>query len=328
MKTFKQHTTAQSGLLGMCLLFAATAWSAQDIYLRAEKFTKELPGGLTVEMWGFAQDSAPGALDATVTNSPGPVITVAPTETTLIIHLTNNLPEPVSIVIPGQPATLGDVQPATGRIRSFTKEASANGGTQDYTWPNLQPGTYLYHSGSHPALQVQMGLYGAVKKDAAAGEAYAGVPYAAEVTLLLSEIDVDVHEAVRTNGFGPGLTISSLIHSIPEFFLVNGQPYTPAQTPLPAGSVGQTNLVRLLNACADDRVPVLNNYYLSVIAEDGQKYAYPKALSAVYLPALKTRDALLIPDAAGTVMLYDRRLGLVNGTAPDGGIYQKLAVTP
>jgi hypothetical protein len=38
-----------------------------------------------------------------------------------------------------------------------------------YTWNNLQPGTYRYHSGSHVQVQVQMGLYGGVVKDAAAG---------------------------------------------------------------------------------------------------------------------------------------------------------------
>ena len=37
------------------------------------------------------------------------------------------------------------------------------------------PGTYLYQSGSHPAVQVQMGLYGGVTSDAAAGEVYSGV---------------------------------------------------------------------------------------------------------------------------------------------------------
>lgn len=333
MKPFIPNSVARSGVLGACLFLAATAWGVQDVYLRAEKFTKSLPGGVSVEMWGFAlTDSTfvPGKATA-----PGPAITVAPNETTLIIHLKNNLPEPVSIVIPGQVAPLGDVQTnLNGRIRSFTKEAAANGGTQVYTWSNLQPGTYLYHSGSHPALQVQMGLYGALKKDAAAGQAYTGVAYAADVTLLLSEIDVDVHNAVAAGKFRPQTdpnnpdptVISSMIQSVPEYFLVNGEPYTADQLPLPAGKVSQTTLVRLLNASANDHVPVLNGYYLTVVAEDGQKYAYPKELSAVQLPALKTRDALFVPDQAGTVMLYDRGLGLVNGTAPDGGMYQKLTV--
>lgn len=316
--------------MGACLSFTATAWSA-DVYLRAEKFTKTLPAGsvpASVEMWGFALRNADGTTYGPAT-SPGPVITVPDTDPVLNIHLINTLPEPVSIVIPGQQATLGDVQTLpNGRIRSFTKEAAPGGPEVVYVWPNVQPGTYLYHSGSHPALQVQMGLYGAVKKDAATGQAYAGVPYSAEVTLLLSEIDVDVHEAVRNNQYGPGLTISSMIDSIPEYFLVNGEPYTAAQTPIPAGQAGQTTLLRLVNACGDDRVPVLNNYLVKVIAEDGQKYTYPKDLSAVLLPALKTRDALLVPDQAGTVMFYDRRLGLANHTAPDGGMYQQLTVGP
>jgi FtsP/CotA-like multicopper oxidase with cupredoxin domain len=342
MKQFTKHNGIAC-TIGVCLLAAASAWGAQkDVYLLADKFPKTLPGGVTVEMWGFAE-TAPDFTGGTL-SSPGPVITVLPTETPLIIHLKNNLPEPVSIVIPGQNGFVLDAPHSTftdaqGRIRakSFVKEAAVGGGTQVYTWNNLQPGTYLYYSGSHPALQVQMGLYGAVKKDFAAGQAYDGAPlYTTDVTLLLSQIDVHVHNAVATGNFHPQAdpnnpvptVISSMIDSVPEYFLVNGEPYIDPGSVLSAGAVGQTTLVRLLNACADDRIPVLNNYRLNVIAEDGQKYAYPQDLSAVFLPALKTKDALLVPNQAGTFMLYDRRLGLVNGTIPNGGIYQKLTVTP
>ena len=44
---------------------------------------------------------------------------------------------------------------------------AANGGI--YSWTNMKPGTYLYQSGTHPQVQVQMGLYGGVKKDFATG---------------------------------------------------------------------------------------------------------------------------------------------------------------
>ena len=33
-------------------------------------------------------------------------------------------------------------------------------GTGVYTWTSLKAGTYLYQSGTHPGVQVQMGLYG------------------------------------------------------------------------------------------------------------------------------------------------------------------------
>ena len=84
-----------------------------------------------------------------------------------------------------------------GRIRSMTYE-TAPGNTEpvEYSWPNIKPGTYLYHSGTHIQCHVQMGLYGAVTQDAAAGEAYPGEPYDKEVVLLFSEIDPVFHQTV------------------------------------------------------------------------------------------------------------------------------------
>ncbi len=70
----------------------------------------------------------------------------------------------------------------------MTHEAAENGGLATYNFV-AAPGTYLYQSGSHPAKQVQMGLYGGVTNDAAVGQAYAGVPYNNEISLLYSEID-------------------------------------------------------------------------------------------------------------------------------------------
>ena len=46
-------------------------------------------------------------------------------------------------------------------MRSFDAETAA-GGSGSYTWTGVKEGTYLYHSGTHPQVQVQMGLYGAL----------------------------------------------------------------------------------------------------------------------------------------------------------------------
>ena len=92
-----------------------------------------------------------------------------PDDSTLTIHLQNMLPEATAVMIPGQtksmaPQTMTDTQSRT-RIRAFDAEAATGGGTQDYTWNNLRPGTYMYQSASHVQLQVQMGLYGAMVHD-------------------------------------------------------------------------------------------------------------------------------------------------------------------
>jgi FtsP/CotA-like multicopper oxidase with cupredoxin domain len=321
---------------GSALVVALQAQAAHTVYLSAESFTKTLPGGKQVLMWGYkAQDSTFGAVG--VATSPGPAIVVPPGETQLQIVLSNNLAGPTSLVIPGQNGFVRDpLDPAQqhstftdaqGRVRarSFVKEA-APGAVVTYTWNNVTPGTYLYHSGSHAALQVQMGLFGAVTKNSSATEVYPGKAVGGQVTLLLSEIDTKVHDAVQSSQYGPGLAMSSTIKSVPDYFLINGDAYPDAAVPL-AVAQGQTVLVRLLNAGNNERVPTLNGQYLTLIAEDGRLYPGARQQFAPLLPALKTMDALwTAPSAAGQVVVYDRRLGLVNALTPDGGMIKKIRV--
>lgn len=321
---FQSHPVRSLQALALGLAICS-AHGAQTFNLHADKLTKSLPGGVSVEMWGFGLESA-------AATSPGPTLTVNPGESEITIFLTNNLSVPISLIIPGQNGFVRDGSHSTftdtqNRVRgsSFAKETQP-GQTGEYKWTNVKPGTFLYHSASHAALQVQMGLYGALKQDASPGEAYAAVSYANDVILLLSEIDLDVHEAVRTNTYGT--SIKSMIHSVPEYFLVNGEPFTAAQAPLPGGINGETTLFRFLNACFDTRHPVLNGQYLKVVAEDGQPYAHPRDQIAINLPALKTIDALWVAEASGNLVVYDRRLNLANRSQPDGGLYQRMTVAP
>ena len=148
--------------------------AAATVNLVAAPVTKgvTLPNGTTVlvPMWGYALDTGTANTSCTLepgetVTVPGPRITVPPGDTTLTINLMNCLPEATSLVIPGQPFTASPVRTGN-RVRSMTPEATANGGTASYTFTGLKPGTFLYQSGSHPAVQVQMGLYGAMTQDA------------------------------------------------------------------------------------------------------------------------------------------------------------------
>jgi FtsP/CotA-like multicopper oxidase with cupredoxin domain len=170
---FKKLLLALSLVLGL-----AGTTSAAEFWLKAEAFSKTMPGGVVVTMWGFSQ-----CTDATYTtcgapSSPGPTLVVPDNDPSLTINLRNNLTglytEPVSMMIPGQaPATMVPVRNADGRVRSFTNEAAV-GTTAQYIWPVFRPGTFLYQSATHPGLQIPMGLSGVVKKDAAPGAVYTG----------------------------------------------------------------------------------------------------------------------------------------------------------
>src|SRR5208337_3924091 len=95
--------------------------------------------------------------------------------------------------------------PQGPRVQSFATEV-ATGATTPLTWSILKPGTYLLESGTHPSIQGPMGLYGILVVTAAptssagvetaAGTAYPGVSYDAEIPMLLSEIDPVQNRAV------------------------------------------------------------------------------------------------------------------------------------
>ncbi len=160
---------------------------------------------------------------------------------------------------PGTPCTTdasGQQPPVQGpRVQSMATEVTA-GATTALTWAGLKPGTYLLESGTHPSIQVPMGLIGMVVVTTApsgttAGTAYPvvgtapAVTYNAEVPLEFSEIDPvqnnAVSTAVNTAGFsetmvwngqlnGCGNPTSASYHQCyppavnytPFYYLING----------------------------------------------------------------------------------------------------------
>ncbi|WP_027368201.1 multicopper oxidase domain-containing protein [Desulfocurvibacter africanus] len=314
-------------LLASALLVALAAGQALaiDVTLYAGAYTKTMPDGRQVAMWGYGL--APGQY-----SSPGPVIEVPPDQTQLRIRLVNRLPEPTSIVIPGLRATgmtpimadvYGDGKP---RAISFERMAYPNKAYL-YTFNNVRPGTYLYMSGTHSAVQVQMGLYGAAKKNAAAGQAYAGVAYDSELVLLFSEIDPEMHDAVANGTYGTS-AVPSTIGYAPRYFLINGEPYTSDSQPPLIGYAGGKALLRLLNAGYDMQAPSLLGGYVSVVGMDANLLPHAQKCFTLELAPLKTLDALLdLPAEGGRLTLLDRRLHLVNNTMPGlGGFFTHLSV--
>jgi FtsP/CotA-like multicopper oxidase with cupredoxin domain len=286
------------------------------------------PGSTTpISMWGFVE-----ATTCPTTPDPwnmGPTLEVPAGDGTLTINLLNCLAEPVSIVIPGQgfPAVTGGIPAGTltdgqgrERLTSFIAQAADSGGNVTYTWTNLKPGTFLYLSGSHPAKQVQMGLYGALKVYAADGEAYPGISPDNEVLLLYSEIDPKLHD--------PEPSVAQPLNYKPEYFLINGAPWPSAQPILtgPAITAGQEVLIRFLNAGLKTHVPTLLGDRISVIAEDGNLYPYPKDQYSMLLAAGKTMDALWNPTTVQTYPVYDASNHLTNAGVTGGGMLVHLVV--
>jgi VCBS repeat-containing protein len=299
--------------MALLALIAAPA-SAHDVYLVAKEFTNA--AGVT--MWGFAEDPdgfGVGAAEGAAT-SPGPVIRVLAGDTTLNIHVRNDLVgDDVSLFIPGQSKTLAPVFVVDGqgreRVQSFDAVTAAGGGINTYTWTDVKPGSYIYQSGSDIRTQVPMGLYGALIVES-------GVAYDNEAILFFSEVDPAVNNAIPPAQAGPDYK--------PQYFMVNGASF-PAAAPIWTGDAleGQTVLLRFFNIGLDDAMPMVNGMLMNVIAEDGNPLpaaGMPDAPGqySVLLPAGKTIDAVVTGMPGGRHAIFDRSLRLDNGAGvPDDG---------
>jgi FtsP/CotA-like multicopper oxidase with cupredoxin domain len=347
---------ASAALLIAGALGAAPA-QAVEYWLQAGATT--LAG---VPMWGYALcgsgSTQPPSCAGTI-SVPGPALVVPPGQA-LIVHLTNTLAQPTSLVIAGQikqeallpvwfepgtpTTTYSGSRPAgntSARVRSFDKEAAAGGGSATYTWAAIKPGTYLYSSGTHPQVQVQMGLYGALTKDAGVGQvAYnqdaTNVVYNSQATLVYSEVDPALHAAVAAGTYG-GSGPHSTLEYRPTYFLINGKPYPdPSLAPFITVAPGQALLLRLLNAGLKTHVPTLNGQYWRVVAEDGNPVpwlANPRQQYTAFLPAGKTVDVLVRPANPSTAdplryAIFDSRHFDATNGAPGGGMLAKFDVAP
>ncbi len=268
------HRLGQA-LIALVLLGTGAAWAVVDgitgptfnLTAKADYITTGDGGSWLA--WGYASDDAgpfPGVMQY-----PGPTLIVNQGDS-VTIHLRNTLPMPVSIVFPGQ----SGVGASGGSPGLLTREAPADNGasTVTYTFTAAQPGTYLYHSGSRPDLQVEMGLVGAlivrpagfdpVTRRTAYG--HAGSAYDHEYLFLLTEMDAQVHEQVALNlllGLPPETGVDT-VGFFPEYWFINGRtapdtlaaaavPWMATQpyNALPRMHPGERMLMRVIGAGRD-----------------------------------------------------------------------------
>ena len=297
------------------LAIAATPSFAQStvtVDLVALEATATMPDSNVIPMWGFFADTGQ-ACTAVPAWEVGVTLTASPADT-LTVNVRNCLSVPVSVFIPGQrkatnPVTFNDGQ-GRQRVRSFDAETAA-GGSGSYTWTGVKEGSYLYHSGTHPQVQVQMGLYGALT--------VGNYGIMDEATLIYSEIDAGLHAAVDDGSYGTPPGPTSTFDYLPSYFLINGKAH-PDTTDISVGT-GSEVLLRFINAGLEVHVPTLEGgLYMDLIAEDGNLYPFDQTQYGVELPAGKTIDAVLTVGADGRYAVYDRALNLTNGLDTGGGM--------
>ncbi len=119
------------------------------------------PDGGNLMFWGFA-DITPGG--RSTVQYPGPTLIINQGDT-VTITLANELNEPVSMMFPGM-TMLSSTAPVfskgqPGKITSLVPEAAPRE-TQTYRFKAEKPGTFYYQSASNQAIQLRMGLFGAI----------------------------------------------------------------------------------------------------------------------------------------------------------------------
>ena len=345
--------------LALCALLAAPA-HAVTYTLIAEAIPETAPaavmpnGAVAVPMWGY-RVSAPGgdeaSANAAALTSPGAALVVPPGDAVLSVTLVNRLAVPTSFVVhglntamapvftdaagaacsPDAVAAAADAVRRACRLRSFTSEVAAVpvGGPAPapviYTYNNVRPGTYLYQSGTLPQIQVQMGLYGMMSKDDAAGVAYPGVAYINQTRVIFSEVDPTMHAAVTAGTF----TGSTLDYDPKHFrtHVYDAVTHLPVQAGVASAPqfMGATHLVRMANAGLQSRVPTLSDGTWFLLGEDAQPYPYAREQYTALLPAAKTTDAWL--NAPRALTLFDRRMAFADAATGVAGQYLKFTAT-
>jgi FtsP/CotA-like multicopper oxidase with cupredoxin domain len=284
--------------------------SARDGYI-------SVADGGSIYTWGYTAGAT--------MQLPGPTLEVTEGDT-VTVNLTNALPAAagnVSIVFPGHdarpcaPGALdvdGNCTAVTGIQGAVTQEAPT-GGTVTYTFVADTPGTYTYYSGTRPDLQVEMGLYGTIIVRPAtvptgctsAAYSHAGTCYDREFLFLLSEIDLQIHQAAEDQKTGAGPIDIGTGDYNPVYWLLNGragpdtmaaagtgilptQPYNS----LPTMKPGEKLLLRIVGGGRDFHPFHTHGNHVRVLARDGNLILSATDASELAGPLLFT-----VPSAPG-----------------------------
>ena len=254
---------------------------------------------------------------------PGPTLILAEGDT-VTINLSNGLPASAgntSILFPGFSVTASG-----GAEGILTREAtSASIDSQNnpvaaapvtYTFTATKPGTYAYYSGSHPDLQVEMGLYGAIvvypKNTASALGCTASVPlthdvpsfsgaaynhsqscFDREYLFQFGEMMLSVHQQAETQVHANAATINVVTEPyLPSYFLVNGRsmpddadaPYSAAYPNQPYNGnphmhPGEKVLMRVIGQGRIQHPFHHHGNHIRVLARDGNLLLAPDGTS-------------------------------------------------
>jgi len=251
------------------------AGSSFNLTAKADHMSTADGGSLL--LWGYALGNPGGR-----PQYPGPTL-IIPQGAAVSLTLTNNLPVNTSLVFPGMEGVTVSVG-ACANQGPLACEALP-GGSVTYTFTASQPGTYHYHSGTNPELQVHMGLAGAiiVRPFMGAKFAYnhASTAFDREYLFFLTETDPRIHQAMEFQGVAAAAALLPQFHA--NYWFMNGRtamdtmagagaPHLPTQPydSLVLMQPGERVLLRVISAGRDSHPFHTHGNHARVVATDGR----------------------------------------------------------
>ncbi len=231
--------------------------------------------GGALAVWGYGIGARPQYPGPTFIVNEGDEVTI---ELSSSIQRPDGSYLPVSIVFPGQEGVVA----SGGAEGLLTRESTGPSDTVTYTFTASRPGTFLYHSGTQPDLQVEMGLLGAMVVRPRLGAQYAyndpATRFDHEYLFLLTEMDERIHNAVSAGNFDVDTTDYFSVYwfingrAAPDTLSDPGVPWLPTQpyNSLPRTRPGETVLMRVIGAGREIHPFHTHGNNALVIARDGR----------------------------------------------------------
>ncbi len=247
-----------------------------DLYARTDFVTSA--DGASLLIWGLTDQQEDG-----LAQYPAPTLILNQGQAvTITVHNELGGTDNTSLVFPGH-----DVTSCSGTPGVLTCEALP-GSSASYNFEATHAGTYMYHAGTDAALQVELGIVGAIivrpfGYDALNPTAY-GHPdsaYDREYLFMLSEMDSRIHQAVE---FGDPLAGTEMLGDYfsnywfingrtgPDTMAASGVPWLPTQpyNSLPQIHPGERMLMRVISAGRDLHPFHHHGNHARLIARDGR----------------------------------------------------------
>ncbi|MBA2679145.1 MAG: multicopper oxidase domain-containing protein [Ktedonobacteraceae bacterium] len=271
----------------------------------------KLPDGTLIHAFGYTDDLHGHA------KIPGPVLTVTEGDMVNLTLVNDEDPTNTKFNAGGDGYAL-----AIDGFGLADRGPVKMGQRYTYHFIAARAGTYWYHCRVNAIQHLQMGLYGAfiVQSAADASSAYPNTPlFNKQYTFVLSEMDSVEHQQeydILHKG-GPALNWNNYQ---PDYFLMNGRAY-PDTMMDPAdsinGTLGQTVLVRLINAGSEVHMMHTHGFHFLVIGANGRKLDQSYYKDTLLMEPGERYDIILRLNQVGRFMFHDH----IDEDATNNGVY-------